>query len=213
MESRYINRFRSLGERSASQIKNQDAAGNLTEKLTQAKGSIAAQYDNTKILLMTATEMVKGVDTHQQMMGTELVKNIPLPTADVLQHHGKQLGYVQLTMRFMQAGLIHFMEEVYNAQHRISQLEKTIEALAAFDSDIDMIGGIRNLSLDLTEDDDSNHNHPPSPPQSVTSKSSNETPARSVTDGRPVPKSEDKVDRQRSPTPAPKPKKTDVRKK
>lgn len=168
MESRYTNRFRGLGEKTGQQIKDLDSAGNLTEHLRHAKGSLEAQRENIKDLLATATEMIKGITTHQQMMKTDLVKNIPLPSAQVMASPSMQLGYVQLTMRFLQAGLVHFMEETHSAQERINSLEKTIGTLAESDQDLDVIGKLQHLDLDMLEGHD-NGVALPSPPASVTS--------------------------------------------
>jgi len=170
MESRYTNRFRSIDEKTGTQIKNRDSAGNLTEHLTQAKGSISAQQKNIQDLFSTSREMITGINTHQSMMGTELVKNIPLPGQQIQQSPANQLGYVQLSMRFMQAGLLHFMEQVVNAQGRIHELEKTIERLAEYDEEISVLGQMNTLDVDSPEL--LGVTGPPSPPESVTSQPS-----------------------------------------
>jgi hypothetical protein len=171
MESRYLNRFRSLGEKTGSQIKDQDSAGNLTERLTHAKGSISAQQQNIAELFGTAQEMITGINTHQQMIGVEMVRNIPLPTDKIKAQPSNQLGYVQLSLRFLQAGVLHFMEEMYNAQGRIQNLEDTISKLAAYDMEVDVIGRMNAIDIDSLEllDNHSLPNLPPTPPESVTS--------------------------------------------
>nr|WKE35278.1 hypothetical protein [Plasmopara viticola lesion associated mononegaambi virus 6] len=166
MESRYLNRFQSIKDKTGDQIKNRDAAGNLTERLTHAKGSIDAQQQNTRDLFSTAQEMIAGINTHQNMMGTEIVKNIPLPTDQIKKSFSSQLGYVQLTMRFLQAGTLHFMEQTYNSQQRILELEATIAKLAEYDGDVDILGRMVTLDIDTLEAQDSGF--PPSPPGSVT---------------------------------------------
>jgi hypothetical protein len=170
MESRYTNRFRSIDEKTGTQIKNRDSAGNVTEHLTTAKGSIAAQQKNIQDLFSTSREMVTGINTHQSMMGTELVKNIPLPGPQIQQSAANQLGYVQLSMRFMQAGLLHFMEQVCQAQNRIEELESTIAKLAEFDEEINILGQMNVLDVDSPEL--IGLIAPPSPPESVTSQPS-----------------------------------------
>lgn len=171
MESRYTNRFRGISEKTGEQIKNHDSAGNLTERLTNAKGSIAAQQRNIADLFATAREMITGINTVQSMIGVELVKNIPLPGLVITESAANQLGYVQLTMRFMQAGLLHFMEQTHDAQVRISQLEKMIEKLAEYDSEVDMIGLMKTLDVDSPELSQP-VSEPISPPQSVVSTGS-----------------------------------------
>lgn len=166
MESRYLNRFQSIKDKTGSQIKNQDAAGNLTERLTHARGSIEAQQQNTRDLFSTAQEMIVGINTHQNMMGVEVVKNIPLPSEQVKKSYASQLGYVQLCMRFLQAGVLHFMEQTYHAQNRISELERTMSQLAEYDGEIDVLGLMTTLDIDTLETQDTVL--PPSPPESVT---------------------------------------------
>jgi len=166
MESRYLNRFQTIKEKTGEQIKNRDAAGNLTERITHAKGSIEAQKQNTRDLFSTAQEMIAGINTHQGMMGKEMVKNMSLPTDKIKTSPSSQLGYVQLTMRFLQAGVLHFMEQTYNCQQRISELEADIARLAAYDTDIDVLGHMVTLDIDTLEAEHSAF--PPSPPQSVT---------------------------------------------
>lgn len=168
MEARYLNRFRSIGEKTGSQIKNQDSAGNLTERLTHARGSISTQKQNIGDLFGTSIEMITGINTHQQMMGVELVKNIPLAGENIRKSPSDQLGYVQLTIRFLQSGLLHFMEEMYNAQVRISELEGTMTKLADFDSEVEIIGRLKELDIDTLESNTQSTRRPPTPPDSVT---------------------------------------------
>lgn len=153
MESRYTNRFRTIGESSGQHLKNVDSAGNVTEHLSLARGSIQAQQENIKDLFATAMEMITGVNTHQSMLGTELVKNIPLPSDKIKGTYGNQLGYVQLSLRFLQAGLLHFMDQTCDAQHRISQLEKFVENIAAYDSEVSLVGRMNNIDIDSLEAD------------------------------------------------------------
>lgn len=176
MENRYINRFRSLPARTGEQIKNQDAAGNLSEIVTNARGSLQAQKKNTAELFATAIEMITGLTTHQQMMGVEVVNNMPLPSPVVRESPGMQLGYVQLTMRFLQAGLLHFMEATYEAKERIENLEKVLGSLAAYDGELDILGEMVALDIDSLE---SKEQRPLTPPESV--KSDKGTASQSVT--------------------------------
>lgn len=166
MESRYLNRFQTIKEKTGEQIRNRDAAGNLTERITHAKGSIEAQKQNTRDLFSTAQEMIAGINTHQGMIGKEMVKNMSLPTDKIKASPSSQLGYVQLTMRFLQAGVLHFMEQTYNCQQRISELEADIARLASYDTEIDILGHMVTLDIDTLEAETSGL--PPSPPRSVT---------------------------------------------
>lgn len=167
MESRYINRFKTLGNPTGEQIKNRDSAGNLTAHITNARATIATQKQNIGDLFATSQELVTGINTHQQMIGFDLVKNIPLPTDEIKKSPSSQLGYVQLAMRFLQAGVLHFSEQLISAQDRIDSLEKTIASLAEYDEDLDIIGRLQTLDLDTLEN--MRPILPPSPPESVTS--------------------------------------------
>lgn len=151
MEARYTNRFRGIAEVTGDHLKARDSAGNLTEIITSARGSLSAQHGNIRELFSTSVEMVSGIDTHQQLIGTELVKNMPKPTAEITASPGRQLGYIQLTSRFLQAGMLHFMEQTYNAQQRIRELEKMIETLAQYDQSMDLIGQMVPLDIDTLE--------------------------------------------------------------
>lgn len=185
MESRYLNRFQSIKDKTGDQIKNRDAAGNLTERLTHAKGSIDAQQQNIRDLFSTAHEMIAGINTHQGMMGVEIIKNIPLPTDQIKRSPSSQLGYVQLAMRFLQAGTLHFLEQTFNAQQRILELESTIARLAEYDGDIEVLGRMTTLDIDTLEAQESVL--PPSPPESVTTEK-----PRSQTPQTPTPQDKEK---------------------
>nr|WKE35274.1 hypothetical protein [Plasmopara viticola lesion associated mononegaambi virus 5] len=188
MESRYTNRFSTLGQVSAKQISNNDSAGNLTERLTHAKGSISAQQDNIRELFSTAQEMIAGINTRQSMIGETLVKNIPLPTESIKNSPSSQLGYVQLSMRFLQSGLLHFIEQMSEAQHRIQNLEKTIEKLADYDSEVEIIGQMRAIDIEALEAESNDAARIPS----STLSSSSDTSTPSVTS--PLQSTADRVD-------------------
>jgi len=183
-ETRYLNRFQKLSPQTGTAIKNYDSAGNLTELIANARASINAQERNTKELFATAQELVAGIDTTQQMFGHTFVKNMPLPTGAIKESPSQQLGYVQLTMRFFQAGIVHFIEQMSDAQDRIEHLETLIGKLSEYDSDINILGEMKSLDLDQLEQspksfltdvtkDPAAHTPPttPSPPKSpVTHK-------------------------------------------
>lgn len=151
LESRYLSRFTKLNPQSGRSIKNYDSAGNVADHLTQAKASLKAQEANTKSLFNTAQELVAGIDTTQQMFGHNFVKNMPLPNQAIKESPSQQLGYVQLAMRFFQAGVVHFMEQMVDAQERISHLESLVEKLALYDEEISPLGDIQALDLDQLE--------------------------------------------------------------
>lgn len=151
LESRYFNRFSGIKKQSGDSIKNIDAAGNLTEHLTTAKASLKAQEKNINELFSTAQELISGIDTCQQMFGHTFVKNMPLPTETIKSSPGKQMGYVQLSMRFLQAGVVYFMEQMSDAEERIDQLEKLVKKLSEYDEEVDLIGDLQRLDLENLE--------------------------------------------------------------
>jgi hypothetical protein len=151
LEARYLSRFAKIPAQTGKSLKNYDATGNVAEHLTQAKSSLKTQEKNINGLFATAQELIIGIDTAQQLAGEQFVKNIPLPTADIRESLGKQLGYIQLTMRFLHAGVIHFMEQNLEAYGRIRHLEDLLEKMAAYDEEIDLIGEMQTMDLDQLE--------------------------------------------------------------
>lgn len=150
-ESRYLSRFSNIRPQSGESIKNIDSANNVADHLTTAKASLRAQQANTQALFGTAKEAIAGIDTLQQLLGHTFVRNMPLPSKEIAASPSKQLGYVQLTMRFLQAGVVHFMEEMDNANNRIEMLEKLIGNLAEYDQEVDIAGELQALDLDSLE--------------------------------------------------------------
>jgi len=151
LEARYLSRFQKLSPASGKTIKDYDSAGNLTEHLSSARASIKTQEQNVAKLFGTAQELVAGIDTAQQMFGHSFVRNMPLPTSAIKDSPSQQLGYIQLTMRFLQTGVIHFMEQMVDAQARIEHLESMMGKLAEYDEEIGILGEMQDLDLDKLE--------------------------------------------------------------
>jgi hypothetical protein len=162
MENRYLTRFKKNPAVTAKAIANLDASGNVADRFNDAKASLAAQERNVQMLFSTAVEMITSVNTFQDMTGHQFVENIPLPNDEIKQSPGKQLGYVQLTMRFLQAGVTHFMEEKINDRDRIDELEKHIAKVAEYDEDIPLLGEMQEISISQLEG-----YTPPASPQTV----------------------------------------------
>lgn len=150
-EARYLSRFSKIKQQSGESLKNIDSAGNVTQHLTEARASLRSQEANTKALFATAKEMIAGIDTTQQMLGHTFVKNMPQPSKEISDSIGKQLGYIQLAMRFLQAGVVHFMEEMSDATDRIEHMEKVIKAFADYDEEVQILGDMQSLDLDTLE--------------------------------------------------------------
>jgi hypothetical protein len=195
MESRYLNRFSKIKQQTGDSIKNYDSAGNLAQHLVTAKASIKTQEENTHKLFMTAQEMVAGIDTTQQMFGHTFVRNMPQPSQAIKSSPSQQLGYVQLTMRFLQAGVLHFMEQMDEATNRIEHLEGLLSKLAVYDEDVNVLGEIQALDLDQLEksssvghelDLDTVEVKDPTPPPSPPSIQSTSSKDQSVQRGKPT---------------------------
>jgi len=151
LEARYSNRFAKIENSSGNIIKAIDSIGNVADQLKTARAIVATQETNIKALGSTAEEMICGLNTFQDMSGVNLVKNIPTPSAEVKASYGKTLGYVQLTMRFLQSGMLHFMEETLSAKQRIADLEKIINQVADYEGEVTLIGELQSLDIDQLE--------------------------------------------------------------
>nr|WKE35292.1 hypothetical protein [Plasmopara viticola lesion associated mononegaambi virus 9] len=154
LEGRYAGRFSGFQGVTAAALRTSESAGNVADQLNTARGMLKSQEENIGQLFSTAEEMVHGIDTFQQMSQVQQVKNIPVPPSEVRESKGKQLGYVQLCMRFMQAGLIHFMEEMITARNRVQQLEAEITRISEYDGDLPIVGALQHLDLEQLEESD-----------------------------------------------------------
>lgn len=151
LEARYLSRFSGLKPQTGLSLKNIDSAGNVTEHLTQARASLKTQEKNIGSLLATASELVAGIDTMQAMLGHSFVRNMPQPNQDIKSSSCKQLGYVQLALRFFSSGVIHFMEQMTEAEQRIERLENLLATMAQYDEETDLIGEMVSLDLETLE--------------------------------------------------------------
>lgn len=153
LEGRYANRFARFSEVTGEVLKARDDAQSLPQQLTLARGIIQGQEKNIQHLLSTAEEMIRGIDTFQHTSGRRQVRNMPAPSQEIRDSAGKQLGYIQLTMRFLQSGLLHFMEEMISAQDRLDSLEGFVKELSLTSTDIPLIGELQQLDLDSLDTD------------------------------------------------------------
>lgn len=154
VEGRYANRFSGFQGVTAVALRTSESAGNVADQLNTARGMLKSQEENIGQLFSTAEEMVHGIDTFQQMSGVHQVKNIPVPSQEIRESKGKQLGYVQLSMRFMQAGLVHFMEEMITARSRVQQLESEITRISEYEGELPLVGALQHLDLEQLEEAD-----------------------------------------------------------
>lgn len=171
-EARYLNYFKRIPAVTTETLATYDKSLNVATQLTIANGSIEAQQRNAKSLFSTAKEMVVGIKTLQDMSGIQYVERLPYPPAGIEESPGKMLGYVQLILRFLQAGLLHSLEEVQRAEERIKAADSRATQLAAYDVEPLALGDIVDIDFEsLMRDVDM-----------VPSSSITERPAHVVTD-------------------------------
>lgn len=145
------NRFARFDPAPAEFTKAVDDTGNLAENFKIARAVADTQRENTAKLLATAEEMIIGITTLQNNMGIEMVKNIPPPTSEVRESPSKSLGYTRLTMRFLQSGLLHFMEQMYQANQEIKALRAHITKLSEYNEEVSLCGELHDVTIDMLE--------------------------------------------------------------
>jgi len=166
----YSKRFVRFGGPTATSIQAISESGNLTESFKQAKAVADTQRENLRSLMNTTEEMIAGLTTFQQNADVNMIKNIPLPTREIKESAGQSFGYVRLSLRYLQAGFLHFMEQSMVTQQRLEELEKHITKIAGYNEEVEIHGELVNLDLNELESMISESNHttstpPPTPPQ------------------------------------------------
>nr|WKE35282.1 hypothetical protein [Plasmopara viticola lesion associated mononegaambi virus 7] len=210
----YAKRFVRFGGPSTAALAAYDQAGNLTANFREAKSVTETQRENLRALMNTAEEMIAGLTTFQQNAGEEMIKNIPLPNQEIKDSAGQSFGYVRLSMRYLQSGFIHFMEQFLAASQRIEVLERHLSEIASYNDEVELHGELVNLDLSDLESKvqrPSPSTPPPTPPaqppKAALTSSSPPKSAGSETATKAV-KGEDK----RAQTPSQKEKKSDGKK-
>jgi len=167
----YSKRFVRFGGPSASSIQAVNESGNLTESFKQAKAVADTQRDNLRALMNTTEEMIAGLTTFQQNAEVNLVKNIPLPTKEIKESAGQSFGYVRLSLRYLQAGFLHFMEQSMVTAQRVEELERHINKIAEFNKEVEIHGELVNLDLNELESMVAGQHKEPSTPPSTPPQS------------------------------------------
>lgn len=147
-EIRYRAQFRKVLQPTGASIAAFDKSGNVAGQLTLANGCIETQKKNIEDLYSTAREMVIGIRTYQDTHNLDIVNKLPIPSSDFASSTGKQLGYVQLVMRFLQAGVIHLVEQMTEAEARIKTANQHMENLAKYDEEPSVIGEIEEIDFE-----------------------------------------------------------------
>lgn len=148
LEARFADRFAKFAGVSSDSIKLADSAKNVASELRTSAGVIDTQIENINELFTLAELMIKTVDDLQRQSGRTQVKNMPLPSNSIKASAGKKLGYVKLCMKFMNAGLLHFMEQSMNLEDHVKERNNVIRAISEEMRNVPIIGRLQDVDLD-----------------------------------------------------------------
>lgn len=154
LESRYAERFRGYAGTTDEAIKHTDNAKKTADSLRTAAGIVDTQKENIDELFTTAELMVKMIDDFQRESGVKQIRNIPLAGDSIKASSGKKLGYTKLSMKFVSAGLLHFMEMSLAMMEDLKEKDKVIQSIAEHRVDIPIIGRLMEVELDDIASDD-----------------------------------------------------------
>lgn len=154
LETRYADRFSQYAGTSSDALRHADNARRTADSLRTAAGVVDAQKENIDELFIAAELMVKMIDDFQRESGAKQIKNIPLPGASIKESSGKKLGYVKLSMKFVSAGLLHFMEMTLAMMEDIKTKDNIIKAIADHRVEVPIIGRLMDIELDDLSSDD-----------------------------------------------------------
>lgn len=148
LENRYADRFRAYAGTTDDNIRSTDEARKVVESIRTASGVIDTQKENIAELFAQAELMVKMINDLQRETGVKQIKNIPLPGDSIKSSPGKQLGYVKLAMRFVSAGLLHFMEMTLQMKDDLDSRDQVIKMIAENRAEIPVVGRLVDIELD-----------------------------------------------------------------
>lgn len=148
LEARFSDRFAKFAGVTSDSIKLADSAKNVASELRTSAGVIDTQIENINELFTLAEMMIKTVDDLQRQSGRTQVKNMPLPSNSIKASAGKKLGYVKLCMKFMNAGLLHFMEQSMNLEDHVKERNNVIRAISEEMRNVPIIGRLQDVDLD-----------------------------------------------------------------
>lgn len=153
LEARYADRFTKYAGTTDDYLKKADQARQTADNLRTAVGVVDTQKENIDQLFLAAEMMVKMVDDFQRESGSKQVRNIPLAGESIKASYGKKLGYVKLSMKFVSAGLLHFMETVLTMQDDLRAKEAVIKAIAEDSIEVPIIGSLTDVNFDELNSD------------------------------------------------------------
>lgn len=150
-EGRFKGRFIKYAGTSADFNRSVDVTGQAIEDLRTSAGMITEQKQAVDRLFVSSERAIQEVSNLERESGVHQVDNIPLPTEVVRGSYGKKMGYVSLTMGFLQEGMLHFMEEVIHLQEALDSRDRVITQLVAQIPHLEVIGRYEDVSpSDLT---------------------------------------------------------------
>lgn len=153
LEARYADRFSKYAGTTDDYLKKVDQARQASDSLRTAVGVVDTQKENIDQLFVAAEMMVKMIDDFQRESGAKQVKNIPLAGDSIKASYGKKLGYVKLAMKFVSAGMLHFMEMALTMQDDIKAKEAVIKAIAEDSIEVPIIGSLVDINFDELSSD------------------------------------------------------------
>lgn len=148
LEARYSERFIKYAGTTDDYIKKADQARQTTDSLRTAIGVVDTQKENIEELFTAAELMIKMIDDFQRQSGAKQIKNIPLAGNSIKSSPGKKLGYVKLAMKFVSAGMLHFMEMSIDMKHDLDSKDAVIQAIAEDSADVPILGRLTEVDFD-----------------------------------------------------------------
>lgn len=148
LEARYASRFTKYAGDTADAIKRADDARKVADELRTSAGVIETQQENITELFTVAEQAVNMINDFQRQSGKKQVNNIPLPGPAIKESYGKKLGYTKLSIKFVTAGLLHFMEECINMEAELRSKDLVIRTIAEEVRSVPIIGKLQNIELD-----------------------------------------------------------------
>jgi hypothetical protein len=148
LEARYASRFTKYAGDTKDAIQKADDARKVADELRTSAGVIETQQENITELFTVAEQAVNMINDFQRQSGKKQVNNIPLPGPAIKESYGKKLGYTKLSIKFVTAGLLHFMEECINMEAELRSKDLVIRTIAEEARSVPIIGKLQNIELD-----------------------------------------------------------------
>lgn len=148
LEARYASRFTKYAGDTKDAIQKADDARRVADEFRTSAGIIETQQENITELFTVAEQAVNMINDFQRQSGKKQVNNIPLPGQAIKESYGKKLGYTKLSIKFVTAGLLHFMEECITMEAELRSKDLVIRTIAEEARSVPIIGRLQNIELD-----------------------------------------------------------------